>query len=100
MTLAQQRPTDGPAVPGQEKATMSGLGLDLGSRYASQLGFEGMKAYDSDSTSSSAEIVKSSSSDSGGKKKKKKRKNKKKQPVSCTWRTEGRLMKKVRKATR
>jgi hypothetical protein len=86
MTLAQQRPADGPAVPGQEKASMSsGLGLDLGSRYASQLGFEGMKAYDSDPTSSDiAVLVKSSSSDSGsgGKKKKKRKKKNKQQPVS------------------
>lgn len=86
MTLAQQRPADGPAVPGQEKASMSsGLGLDLGSRYASQLGFEGMKAYDSDPTLSDIGVlVRSSSSDSGGggKKKKKRKKKNKQQPVS------------------
>lgn len=78
--MAQQRPTDGPSVPGQERATTSGLGIDLGSRYASQLGFEGIEEYDPHSSSSSADIVKSTSSadDSTGSKKKKKKKRKKK----------------------
>jgi hypothetical protein len=81
MTLAQQRTPDGPSVPGQERATTSGLGIDLGSRYASQLGFEGVKAYDSDSASSGAEIVEAPSSDSSKKRKKKRKSKKNKQAL-------------------
>lgn len=79
--MAQQRPTDGSFVPGQEKAASTGLGIDLGSRYASQLGFEGIQAYDSDSTSSNTEIAKSSSFDSSNSKKKKKKKRNKKKDI-------------------
>ena len=77
MTLAQQRPVGGPSIPGQEKASITALGIDLGSRYASQLGFEGMTVYEADSPSPPLVLIEPSPPTS--KKKKKKRRNKKKE---------------------
>jgi hypothetical protein len=75
MTVRQQQPPDAPIVPGQEKASRKSIGIDLGSRYASQLGFDGIRLFEEDEVSgpvpaeSSATVMK--------KKKKKKRKKKK-----------------------
>lgn len=55
--------------------SITGLGIDLGSRYASQLGFDGVKAHEGDSAPS---IVLIEASSTGSKKKKKRRKKKEK----------------------
>lgn len=77
MTTAQQRPVGGPSIPGQEKTSITSLGIDIGSRYASQLGFEGMEAYQTDS--SPKIVLLDAPASPGAKKKKKKNRRKKKE---------------------
>lgn len=72
MTLLQQRPSGFPPISGEEKPFSKSTWIDLGSRYASQLGFDGMKLYEEHDVSALAENTATSS-----KKKKKKRKKKK-----------------------
>jgi len=76
LTMAQQRPAGGPPVPGQERTSTTAMGIDVGSRFASQLGFEGLKAYDDDSTTPA---VPSETPSSPTSKKKKKKRHKKKE---------------------
>lgn len=77
MTMAQQRPVEGPPVPGQERISITSLGIDLGSRFASQLGFEGVKPFEDGPTSVLIETTTSPPSPTNSKKKKKKRRKKK-----------------------
>lgn len=75
MTVRQQQPPDAPISPGQEKVSIKSAGIDLGSRYASQLGFDGIRLYVEDDASAP---VPTESSATGLKKKNKKKKRKKK----------------------
>jgi hypothetical protein len=76
MTVRQQQPPDAPISPGQEKVSVKkSTGIDLGSRYASQLGFDGIRLYVEDDASAP---VPTESSATGSKKKKKKKRKKKK----------------------
>jgi hypothetical protein len=75
MTVIQQQPPDAPIVPGQDKASIKSTGIDLGSRYASQLGFDGIRLFEEDEGSAP---VPPESSATGSKKKKKKKHKKKK----------------------
>jgi hypothetical protein len=70
--MLQQQPSEVPPIPGQEKSFSKSTGIDLGTRYASQLGFDGIKLYEEDDASVPAEPAATSSN-----KKKKKRKKKK-----------------------
>lgn len=71
LTMLQQRPSEVPPIPGQEKSFSKSAGIDLGTRYASQLGFDGIKLYEEDDASAPAEPTAT-----GSNKKKKKRKKK------------------------
>jgi len=65
MTMDQERPSF--PVPGKDALFFKQIGIDLGSRYAAQLGFDSIDAYHDDSPGAEA----------ANKKKKKRRKKKK-----------------------
>jgi hypothetical protein len=65
MTMDQERPSF--PVPGKDALFFKQIGIDLGSRYAAQLGFDGIEAYHDESLGAET-----------ANKKKKKRKKKKK----------------------
>lgn len=65
-------------MPGQERTSIASMGIDLGSRYAAQLGFEGLKPFDADSGPTSI-LIDAPPSPNSKKKKKKRRKKKEKQ---------------------
>ena len=66
MTMDQERPSS--PVPGKDALFFKQIGIDLGSRYAAQLGFGGIEAHHDDALGAEA----------ANKKKKKKRRKKKK----------------------
>lgn len=68
MTINQERPSR--PVPGKESIFFKQIGIDLGSRFAAQLGFDGVEAHIEDPNAVEATATK--------KKKKKNRKKKKK----------------------
>jgi hypothetical protein len=47
MTMDQERPSF--PVPGKDALFFKQIGIDLGSRYAAQLGFDGIEAYHDES---------------------------------------------------
>lgn len=81
--MLQQRPVGGPSVPGQDRMSNTGSGIDLGSRYASQLGFESLKPYEAAASAPTPAPAAAPSSPKSKKKKKKKRKKKENQATEA-----------------
>jgi hypothetical protein len=69
--MNQERPSR--PIPGKESMFFKQIGIDLGSRFAAQLGFDGIEAHVEDPN-----VVEAAAAAGGGKKKKKRRKKKKK----------------------
>jgi hypothetical protein len=76
MTMAQR--FGGKPIPGQEIMYIKNMGIDLGSKYSSDLGFDGIEVFIDEMVvvSSSTTMTTVAVSGGGGKKKKKKRKKK------------------------